>query len=361
MENLYKNLDLSSKLLNAIWLRKPVIINFNDVNKVNKYIDEMLNFIPDYRQLIICGKVPKRVVYQKNNIKILELKDKQLIAQSLFSSFEEENISTPPLQLICFETDEWFFTHILNRLDRGWIATSSIDKDKITNLLQPKISFSFSQDMMTFFFLNDSLGNSVFEQRLLKIPNNKPDSIIRLFLQKKMSEIRYVGQALIKEIEEGRTINQTEVEELYNIDSDSFLKSIEVLKSEARSDISKYINFTPIIISSILNRMSKLNGLLTAICLKKQKIIGIIKKESFNFDYLQLFSSFYTLLSKLETDYHFGKNVNLSIQFNTTKQLLFLKTDRISNFKDIVFAFILESNINILLFLYEIDNIFKEI
>ncbi|MFX0138766.1 MAG: hypothetical protein ACFFDN_34315 [Candidatus Hodarchaeota archaeon] len=347
--------------MNAIWLRKPLIISFNDDNNINKYIDEVLSFIPDYRLLIICGRVPKRVIYQKSNIKILELNDKQLITQSLFSSFEEENLSTPPLQLICFETDEWFFSHILNRLNLGWIATTSLDKDKITNLLQSKTSFSLYQDVMTFFFLNNSSQNNVFEQQLIKTVNDKSEAIVRLYLQKKMSEIRYVGQALIKEIEQGNSISQAEIEEMYNIDTLSFKRTIEVLKSETHMDISKYIDFTPKVISAILNRIIKLNGVLTSICLKQKKIIGIIKKEQFNANDSSLFLSFYSLLSKLEKDYHFGKNINLSFQFDTNKQLLFVKTAHVSDFEDIVFAFILESNVNIFLFRCEIDNIVKEV
>jgi len=359
MENLYKNIELSSKLLNAIWLRKPIIISCNYGNKIDKYFDEVLRFIPDYRLLIVCGKAPKRVIYQKTNIKVLELNDKQLTAQSLFSSFEEENISAPPLQLICFETDEWFFKHILNRLDRGWIAITSLDKDKITNSLQSKISFFFNQNLMTFFFLNNLSSNDGLDKQLIKTTNNKSEAVVRLLLQKKMSEIRYVGQALIKEIEQGKTISQTEIEELYSIDTASFKRAIEVLESETRLDISKYIDFTPTVISLILNRINKLNGVLTSICLKDKEIIGIIKKEQFNINDSQFFLSFYSLLSKLDKDFHVGKNITLSFEFDTNIQLLFIKTARVSDFEDIVFVFILESSVNILLFLYEIENIFK--
>jgi len=360
MENLYNNIEISSKLLNAIWIRKPIIISLKNDNNVHKYIDEVLSFVPDYRLLIACGKVPKRVMYAKTNIKIFDLKDKKSFAQGLFASFEEENISVPPLQLICFDADEWIFSHILNQIDRGWVAITHLDKDKIANLFQSQISFSVNHDLATFFFLNNLSENSLFEKQLILTTRDKPEAIVRLLLQKKMSEIRYVGQALIKEIEQGKKISQSEIEEIYNIDTSAFTRTIEVVKSETRMDISKYIEFTPEAISLMLGRITKLNGVLTAVCLKQNKIIGIIKNEQLNINNSYFFPSFYALLVKLERDFHLGKNIKLSFTFDNAKQLLFIKTDRISDYQDIVFAFILKSSVNIFLLLHEIDNIFKE-
>lgn len=361
MEYLYQNIDLSSQLLHAIWLRKPIIISSIDNDKIDKHIDTLLSFIPDYRLLIACGKIPKRVIYQKSNIKILDLKDKQLLAKSIISAFEEENVATIPLQLICFNTGDWFFAQILNRINQGWIAITSLSKDEIARLLRSEISFSFNHDLITFFFVNNSSGDSIFEQRLIKTLNNKPESIIRLLLQKKMSEIRYVGQALIKELEQSNMICQTEIEAMYDIDNASFNKSVEVLKSETRLDISKYIDFAPQVISSMLNRMIKLNGVLIAICLNQKKVLGIVRNERLTFNDLQLFSSYYALLSELEKEYNFGKTITLSFEFDTNEQLLFIKIPRVSDFEDIVFAFILEPSVSIILFLFEIDNIFKEV
>lgn len=361
MENLYQNIYLSSKLLNAIWLRKPVIICTKDGEKINNYIDTVLSFIPDYRQWIVFGSVPKRFIYQKSNIKILELRDNQLIAQSLLSSFEEEGISTAPIQLISFETDEELFGQVLNQLDHGWIALTSLDTDKIINLFPSKISLSHHQDFVKIFFLNNLSENDVIDQQLIKTTSTRPESVARLLLQKKMSEIWYIGQALIKEIEQGKTISQTEIEELYHIDTHSFHKSIEVLESETRLAISKYITFTPKVISSILTSINKLNGVFTSMGLSQNRLIGIKKKEPFPVNESQFFLPFYVLLSKLETDYQFGKNINLSFEFTTNKQLLFLKTDRVADFDDMVFAFIVESGINIPLLLYEVENILKEI
>lgn len=361
MQDLFKNIDLSSKLLNAIWLRKPIIVSCGDNDKANQHINNLLNFIPDYRLLITCGKIPKSILYQKSRMKILDFDDKQFITQNLFSAFEEENVSTPPLQLICFDADDWIFVDILNKIDKGWIASTSLHKDQITFLLDSRISFFYEYDSATFFFLNNSSTNSVFEKGLIKTVNNKPQSIINLVLQKKMSEVRYVGQALIKELEQGNTICQTEIEEIYNIDNASFHQSIAVLKSETRFDISKYTNFTPPAISAILNRIINLNGVSIALCQNDHKILGLVRKDRSNFNDLQLFSSVFVFLSQIEMEYDFGNKITLNFEFDTNTQLLFLKIPHILDFKNIGFAFILEPSVNNVLFLYEVENIFKEV
>ena len=361
MKNLLENKNLAATILSTIWLRKPIIFYTDDKNNFDRLIQEIIHFIPDYRQLIFYGQVPKTIIYNKFRPKVLNTDDLKSIEISLIQSFEEENIHAPPLQLIFFDANEWILTNLLKQFEKGWIAFTFADVKKIQEFFESNDMLSINAENYKIIFPKGGPDDKKLEYKLINKARNRTLSTVRILLQKKMNEIRFTAQALLEEIEAGRKINQLEIEECFEIDSLNFAKVLDILKVEARLNVKPYIQLIPKYISLLLDKLSKISGVDTIACLHKNELLGIVRNKDFEFIPQQLFSPFVSFLNYLNDLNEWGSYQQINLELQNGIKMLFFKKDEISKHRNLTFAAIIDRKSNAFLVLKEIKNILKEL
>jgi len=361
VKNILKNFELSVKILTAIWLRKPILFFSKDTSVFNDFFQEIIHFIPDYRQLVIYGNVPNSYIYNKFCSKILTLEDHITLEQSLFQCFEEECINTPPLQIIYFYIDDWIKTNILTQFKKGWIAfTNTGKKDNLKFTEAHGVIFIDVETLTAIFPENYSVHDEI-EKKLLSIALQYSTESAHFLLQKKFNEIRYIEKVIVNEIEAGKRVSQVEIEENLEIDADSFLRALELLEAECGLNIKQYIQFKSEFIMATLNQIKRLHGILVATCFNNDQLLGIAKQNNFSVSYQQLFLPFISLIKYLNSLFEWGIDQRLIIELTEGKKILYFRKDKLGEFLDLTFALIIDQNANSILALKEIQTIFKEI
>ncbi|MBD3288340.1 hypothetical protein GF337_06010 [candidate division KSB1 bacterium] len=357
-----QNVDLAGKIFSAIWLRKPIIFNTYGFQNNTKFLQEIISYIPDYRQLVFYGNVPRSLGFNRFKLKIIKLEESEITKESLYQCFAEESISTPPLQIIYFNASEKDIEDLKQNIERGWIAFVNGEAAVYRQLAQ--------QHRVLFFDLNDKempeerdeiLSRNYIENDLFeRIRETSQDAFLAL-LQKKMNEIRYIGKALIYEIESGKKLNQAEIQEIFEIDSRNFLNTLEILKVESGIDIRPYIQFIPEIISDVLKKIQKIAGVITVACLFNDKLLGINRGPDSTFFPLHTFLPFVEFYNQMILTFDEGDDQRLNIELSGGRTVLLFREDYLAEYRELIFILLMDSHCNAILTLKTIKTIFKEL
>ncbi len=357
-----QDIGLAAKILSAIWLRKPVIFNIHGLQNKHKFIQEIISFIPDYRQLIFYGEVPRVLAFNKFRLKILTFEKSEITRESLYQCFAEESTSTPPLQIVYFDANETDVSELTNKLERGWLTFVNGGSTVYKQLAE--------SDRVIFIDLNNAevpqqkrnlLSDSDLEYEIFERAVDISGGALLALLQKKLNEIRYIGQALIYEIESGKKLSQTEIQQVFEIDSRTFIKALNVLKVESGIDIAHYIRLIPEIISIILDKIQKIAGVNTVACVLDNQLLGINKRSESTFFPLNTFLPFVKFYQHMILTFNEGYNKRLNIELTGGRSVLFFKEDNLPNYKELIFILLMDSNCNVILTLKTIKTIFKEL
>lgn len=357
-----QNIGLAVKILSAIWLRRPVIFNIQCLENKQKYMQEIISFIPDYRQLIFYGEVPRLLAFNKFRLKILKIEQSDVTRESLYQCFAEESSSTPPLQIVYFEAHENGIKELIKNLERGWLAFVNGESTVYQKLDESgRILFIDFNNVEMPDPERNLISNRYLEYELLERSYDSSGGALLALLQKKMNEIRYIGQALIYEIESGKKLSQAEIQQIFEIDSRNFNKVLEVLKVESGIDIAHYIRFIPEIISVVLEKIQKIAGVNTVACLFKKQLLGINKGAETTFFPLKVFLPFVEFYEYMISTFDEGANKRLNIELTGGRTVLLFKEENLPNYNDLIFILLMDSNSNVILTLKIIKTIFKEL
>lgn len=319
--NLFENRRFFIGAISNLWKRYPFIISYSDLNKVNDLIVNLTDFIPNYRQLMVCGNVPRAIQFSMKKPRILDHSDLNILSDSLTSSFEEERVGTRPLQLIYFDATSEILKKILLPLKHGWFATSQLSYAEIGAIAEI-YDFETIGDCTIYFLKPDN--NGVIEERLFEKAERRSLEIASFIFQLKMSEIHLIGNAILREVENGKNMTQVEIKEIFDMDDATLKRVLYLLKAESKIDVKPYIIFTPEMVQRQLFQLIKFDGIILAAATQNQKVIGLAKNATVPFSISHLFSAVIASFTEVRKRFNFGENAQFMIELKDGRKILLI-------------------------------------
>jgi hypothetical protein len=353
------NFKIHAWLLAAIWARQPIIIQFAPGVAKAPVIQKIMRFIPKYRKLILHGNVPKSILLDSSHPKLLESDDLEQLKESLLISFEEEkNSSSQPIQLVSIDDSEDFFSEICKFLKQGWLAFSSLSVEVLQSIFQTEKFRSFSlNEECSIIFLTELPRRIPIESELIKTFLARSEVTANFHLQKKFAEIRYAAEALVLEIEHGKIFHQVEVQELFDMDSQNFEKCLNIIATEFHLTIDRYISRTANRTKHLLQKITRLEGVLFVCVLVDGVFNGLLKSKRELICPLNFFRDFFPYLQTLTTMLQDTVLTQITIEFSRRNNLALLIDRNSKSGQEIVYGCLLKTEVPITIFLREVTQI----
>ncbi|MFQ6089092.1 MAG: hypothetical protein ACE5K0_09360 [Candidatus Methanofastidiosia archaeon] len=293
-------------------------------------------FIPRYRQLILCGDIPKEARYIKG-VKLVETKEFKSLRDALKESLAEEEMGTPSVQIVYFNAEEGVFKNILRYLDRGWVATTASEKPALE-----KESFNIYEEIRfkegIIYLLDPMLEDISIEERIIEDTRNRSSGVRFFMIQMKESQVHLAFQAIQDELEAGEKVTQSYLSETLGIREKTLKKIIEMGRRERRLDISNYIEETPPQVIKFLKDISSGKEISLAAVFDKKNLIGYARYRDIVFPTL----NFLRLSDRVETfsDTKLNIGKRWSLRLNAKNKDIFIYKH------NYLYGFILEKGIN---------------
>jgi hypothetical protein len=262
-------------IFSSIWNRNRMVFRSENIDQANELFFNATCFIPQYRQLIFCGDIPKELRYTKG-AKLLETKDLESLRDAFQGSLAEEEMGTPPVQIVYFNAEERVFNNILRYLDRGWIATTSRDKS-ILEKQEFNIYLQIELEEGVIYLLDPAVADTSIEEEILENTNNNSSGIRTFMAQMKENQVHYAFQAILDELGTGEKITQAFLSESLDVRQKTIEKIIEIGKRERRFDISNYIEESPPPVVKFLKDLSSIREISLAAVFDRRDLIGYAK------------------------------------------------------------------------------------
>ena len=319
MASIFQDSRIAKYVLSSLWLRMPFIICSEDSEKNHQLAAQILGCTPEYRQLIVCGDVPRSITYSMRKPRILDSSNIELLKQSLFESFEEEAPGIRPIQLVCFECTVEILEAAFSQLDRGWFITTEMSASEVMSRVE--VAHSEQIEDLTICFLKKET-NFQLEEALLEKSRNRPDEITPFVFQLKMSEINLVGAAILKELESGNSLTQVEIQELFHIDEPTLMRTMQLLKHESNTNVEPYIKMTPDAVKNKLSQIIEISGVFICGAVESGNLIGLATSRELKVSPVNLFPELAGVFTQLLKKYNFGDSPNLAIEYKNGKKIL---------------------------------------
>ena len=354
-----KNFKLFTWLFSSIWLRKPIVISSPEIKNSDNLLDDLIHFIPQYRYMFLCGNVTKKYSLTQKKTDLSKIEDCSRLKKFVLTSFEEEKIINGgnPLQLIGFDVQFSTFEDILKHLDRGWIVSTTISTEELQKVFSEYSDEVHKLNGCAVIFLNGRPRKSPIESKLIKNYLTRSELAAQNLIQRKVGEIRHTAELLVSEIESGRTFQQAEIQELFELDNWNFARCLEIIKAEFHLDIKRYVHHTSHKIKRIHNKILEQEGIIYTCSIKNDELTGLQKSTEREVFPLRAMIEFSSYIANFNKKHKIGEIDQLSIDL-TRKTKLILKSYRNSKTKDpIIFGFFLKADTPVVSFLREVDQI----
>lgn len=344
MKLLKNEFALAVQLLSSIWHRKPIIICYPNESKIINLMNEILNFIPQYRQLIICGEAPKSFHLNRQKAKYIDEIPLSIISETLLNSFSEEKSGKYiPLQLIYFKTTANIFESILQKIDRGWIALTHLPAKEVKNAISCDSWQEVFSDEFQITFIFEKSEDMVLENSLLNKFKKRPDFAVFYLIQKSFAEIKSAGEALLHEIEAGRTIYPVEMQEFFEMNQAEFQKSLAIIEAEHHLEISRFVKYSAPEVAEFLDQISDLDGVIWCCALQENHLVGMNRTKNFENLPLNSLPGFSSFIDRLTHFYQLGTIHRLKIDLDDGHQLIFLNVQLRNKAGKIVLGILIET------------------
>ena len=357
---LKSDVENTAAIFAAIWQRKPIIFIVKNNGNSDSIFETIFNFVPDYRQLIICGHISKKIFYEYKSAKKINGDDSGSLLETLHSCYKEDGTLSPPIQLFYSEAQGKDFVNVLSQINYGWIATTTMNKNQVVESLNTSTLHEIEFDEVFVLFPEGRPDDMALEKQVILKTKYRVPTVAKFILQRKMSEVNFVCRTFLNEIEKGQIINQVEAEEQFDIDSLTFNRALKLLKAEYHITPNAYIQFASQVVSKFLERFVKINGVIAAMAGKKDKIIALKKIEKSIPITSDLFLPFVNMLELTKDQPVWGEDISLTIKLKNKLKLIYCYKMFPPEKEYIGFAFLLEPSIQLALFMSEMENIFKE-
>ncbi len=361
MFQLTQNFKSIVSTFSAIWQRQPIIFVLKDQTAHEEFLKMIFILIPECRQLITCGAIPKTLFYEYKTAKKLSTEDLDSLFETLDTCYQEDGTSSLPIQLVYPNARVADFRKVLLKLKHGWITTTFLSVPEVLKILKKPDCFQIQLDAETTILLPAGPpGNMEIEEQVLRKCLNKTSGVIRFMLQMKMSKIRFIGKAFLDEMEKGSRISQVAAQQQFEIDELNFNKVLELLRTEHFVTVNCYIDFISPPISRLLKQIIQLNGVLAVLAMEAGKPVAFEKKHSERLINFELFTPYLHLLQEAQGQPYWGQNLALIIKIQDDIKLLFYHKFLTRINSDIQLAFYLDANAQIAVVQSEIDKIFNQ-
>jgi len=338
-------------ILASIWHRDKLILRSKSIEEANNLFFNIKYLIPKYRQLIICGDIPKKARYL-NGTKLIETKDFDSLRDAFQQSLAEEEIGTPPVQIIFFNAGEGVLKNIFKYLDRGWIATTTCQKPTLE-----KESFNIYEEIRLkeeIIYLLDPMPEDIsIEKRIIEDTRNSSDGGKEFMIQMKQSQVHLAFQAIKDELESGKCITQSYLSEIYNLRDKTLSKIIEIGRRERRLDISNYIEETSPQIVNFLRKISSINEISLAVVFDNENLIGYAKYRDIVFPAV----NFLQLSKRVDSssDNKLNNSKRQYIELNSEHKDIFIYKN------NYLYGFVLEKGIEPSFFRFKLEKLIESI
>lgn len=362
MDLFKQHIDDVATVFAAIWQRKPVILALKKEVNNDSILDTLFNFIPEYRQPIICGQISKKTFFEQKNAKKLSTDDLDSLIDTLHACYNEDGILSLPIQTIYLDAEKKDFERALLNLKYGWIAVTYLKASDITTIFDmADLSPVLLQDnAMALFPMGKPIDNSI-EKSVLQQCENTNSTVKRFILQMKMSEVKFLSKALLDEVEKGNRINQVEVEELFGINEAIFHRTLDILRSESHVDPIPYIHFSVRSVSNFLKQIMNINGVIAAVAGRNNNLLAIEKKKQGLPISIELITPFVDVLKKSKNQGFWGDDLSLVIKSQDNRKILFCYKYFPPENEHIGFAFFLDAELKISLMMSEMEKILEKL
>ncbi|MBN1348750.1 hypothetical protein JXJ21_05010 [candidate division KSB1 bacterium] len=348
-------IDIIAKVLAAVWQRKPLIIALKRDEDGNPLLKKILRIIPEYRQLIVLGNIPKRFFYQSSTAKFIENESLSERADIVYDCYSEDGIGGAPLHVLGLDIQAEEFCSIFSKLKYGWLATTSLTPPQIASIFQIDIHHRIDVDHFSVIFPHGMPTDISLEQQILEKCIDKIPRVAAFIIQMKMSEARFIAKAFRAEIEKGQKINQAEAEEQFDIDAITFKRVIELLEAEFHINPMPYIESTSPAVTSMLKQLLRLNGVFAGVALDAQKTIGYERKQDSAPVLLKMLIPFIKSLQEFGDTGIWGERLSMVVNMNQNKRLFFSKEWYAPINQHLYFAFFLDSKLQITILMSELE------
>lgn len=263
---------LAATILASIWHRYRMVFRADTGPRADAIFFDLKPFIPQYRQLLFCGQIPKQARFLRG-AKFIETRDLEALRTAISESLEEEELGAPPVQIVYFHADLPAFEELLSRLDRGWIATTDVRGEELAGIgLKPREEIKTRNESVV---LLDALPEDMsLEDRIMEDTKSLSAAIKAFRIQSKQDEVHLAFQAIQAELETTPRLTQSYLQETLRLRESTLKKVLEVGRRERRVDVKPYIDETPPIVVEFLKKVSAADGLSQAVVFDRDKLIG---------------------------------------------------------------------------------------
>jgi len=260
-------------LLASIWHRNRLAVRSADESEAAELVAALLEYVPPYRQLVFCGSVPKTLRFVPD-VKTIDLQDLAGLRDSLLAAIAEEGMGTSPLQIVYFGADREVFESLLAFLDRGWMATTALDDIPIGGGAEAGRK-EIRRSAASIVLLDPVPDNTFLEERIFEDTFQRSASLRKFLIRMKQSEVHLAFDAIQGEIETGNRYHRAFFKETLKLRERTLQKVFEIGLRERRLDLTSYVEDTPPPITRLLKKLTSLEGLLMAVVLDKETLIGV--------------------------------------------------------------------------------------
>jgi hypothetical protein len=284
-----------AKAFAAIWHRNRMVVSAVGQNQAVELCLKLMSYIPPYRQILLCGEVPKETKYLKGT-KVID-SGEPLSQQAAFQiSVAEEELGAAPIQIIYFGAAASTYRDVLAPVDRGWMivdhASSRTSLEKSGSAVQEEIRFPQG----TVFLLDPLPKDLTIERNILSETRHCSPGVREYNIQMKETEARLAFQAILAEMESGKTVTQSYLAETLKVREKTYHKILEIGFRERRLDLTPYIKETTPQVIEFLKAISMWNEASLAAIFVQKNLIGYAKYKDIDFPSL----NFLTLSDRVE-------------------------------------------------------------
>lgn len=350
--------ELSASILAAIWQREPLVFVLKNKEKLDAVLENLLNFVPEYRQKIFCGVISKKIFYIDKSAKMLETQDLDSLVDTIQTCYQEDGIYSPPIQFIFSGATSADFTRVLAPLNHGWIATTYLPVAEILTIFdkfQP--CHQTLSENVSVIFVTGKPAEMALENKLVERFGHKSSSVARFMIQMKMSEVKFICKAFLDEIEKGNRINQVLAETQFGIDSYTFNRALMLLKHEYYAEVKPYVETVWDAAEMLLGKLIKLNGLQTVLAVQAQTPVAFAKKQTTSGFSAEMLMPYVRLLENSQRQSIFGADALFMVKCSDMQnQYICVKNFSLAG-EALCLAFALDVNVQIAMLISQIEEL----
>ncbi len=275
-------LQEEAKALAAVWHRTRMVASAPSPDMAIQLCTKFFSYIPRYRQVLLCGNVPKEMKYLKG-AKLMEMGDPLAQGAALQISLAEEELGAAPIQVIYFGDAQAAYRDIFVSLDRGWmIVAQNMSRaaiEKSTSNVQAEVRFPEG----TVYLLDPLPADLTIERSILSETNGSSQGVREYMIQMKETEVRLAFQAILAEMESGRSVTQSYLAEMLKVREKTYHKILEIGLRERRMDLTPYIKETVPKVVKFLKAISLWNEASLAAIFIHKNLVGYAKYKDVDF------------------------------------------------------------------------------